>query len=132
MSQAPPKDITKNSIIIIPNWHPPTHPNDPLPQGTDDNPEKAVAYYISEINSLFELNEQLGTRLRKALEEKKELADAIASFEMIDRSENEDKKKRVRRCANEIERKYVCPVEECQKSYGTDSSMAQHLRLKHP
>ena len=46
------------------------------------------------------MNEQLEAQLRTALEEKKELADAIASFEVIDRSENEDKKKRVRRCAN--------------------------------
>lgn len=37
MSQAP-KDNTKNSIIIIPNSHPPLHPNDPLPQGTEENP----------------------------------------------------------------------------------------------
>ena len=34
------------------------------------------------------MNEQLEAQLRTALEEKKELADAIASFEVIDRSEN--------------------------------------------
>jgi hypothetical protein len=44
----------------------------------------------------------------------------------------EEKKKRVRRCASQIERKYVCQVPNCEKSYGTEGSMAQHMRLKHP
>jgi hypothetical protein len=88
MSQATPKEISKNSIIIIPNSHPPHQSNEFLPQGVEDNPEKAIAFYIAEINSLYEMNERLEAQLRTALEEKKELADAIASFEVIDRSEN--------------------------------------------
>ena len=100
MSKATPKEISKNSIIIIPNSHSLPPSNEVLPPGVEENPEKAIAFYIAEINSLYEMNEQLEAQLRTALEEKKELADAIASFEVIDRSENEDKKKRVRRCAN--------------------------------
>ena len=26
----------------------------------------------------------------------------------------------------------MCPVTNCEKSYGTEGSMAQHMRLKHP
>jgi hypothetical protein len=44
----------------------------------------------------------------------------------------EEKKKRYRRSANEIERHYRCPVEPCQKSYGSEGSLAQHIKLKHP
>lgn len=56
----------------------------------------------------------------------------IASFEEISKDDTDEKKKRVRRCANEIERKYICQVRGCEKSYGTEGSMAQHMKLKHP
>jgi hypothetical protein len=40
------------------------------------------------------------------------------------------KKKRHRRSANEIERHFIC--EECEKSYGSEGSLNQHIKLKHP
>jgi hypothetical protein len=45
---------------------------------------------------------------------------------------DDNNKKRIRRCANEIERKNECPVEGCEKSYGTEGSLAQHVKFKHP
>ena len=33
--------------------------------------------------------------------------------------------------ANQIDRLFQCPVENCQKSYGSDGSLTQHLKLKH-
>lgn len=40
--------------------------------------------------------------------------------------------KRRRRTALGIKRRYACPVQECGKSYGSDGSLNQHIRLKHP
>jgi len=45
---------------------------------------------------------------------------------------NEERRKRVRRTANEIARHYVCRVEKCQKSYGSEGSLNQHMKIKHP
>lgn len=44
----------------------------------------------------------------------------------------EEKRKRHRRTATEIARHYKCPVEECPKSYGSEGSLNQHIKLKHP
>lgn len=44
----------------------------------------------------------------------------------------DDKKKRHRRSAREIERHFKCPAETCPKSYGSEGSLAQHIKLKHP
>jgi hypothetical protein len=98
----------------------------------EGNIEQAISFYASEISKLTAGNNQLSLQLRRALEEKRELADLIASFEDFSKDDTDDKKKRVRRCANEIERKYICQVTECGKSYGTEGSMAQHMKLKHP
>jgi len=43
-----------------------------------------------------------------------------------------DKKKRIRRLAADIERHYKCPVDTCRKSYGSEGSLNQHIKLKHP
>lgn len=42
------------------------------------------------------------------------------------------KHKRHRRTANEIERHYKCPVEVCSKLYGSEGSLNQHIKIKHP
>ena len=42
-----------------------------------------------------------------------------------------DRKKRYRRTAGEIERHYKCPVTTCLKSYGSEGSLSQHMKLKH-
>ena len=40
--------------------------------------------------------------------------------------------KRYRRTASEIERRYKCPIENCQRAYGCEGSLNQHIKLKHP
>eukprot|EP00347_Sterkiella_histriomuscorum_P013381 403364925 len=40
--------------------------------------------------------------------------------------------KRKRRAAKRIQRRYKCPVESCNKSYGSDGSLNQHILSKHP
>ena len=44
---------------------------------------------------------------------------------------SEDRKKRCRRTAGEIARHYMCKYESCQKSYGSEGSLNQHIKLKH-
>lgn len=42
-----------------------------------------------------------------------------------------DKRKRHRRTATEIQRHFKCQVEGCYKSYGSEGSLNQHMKLKH-
>jgi hypothetical protein len=48
------------------------------------------------------------------------------------RKEAPEKKKRNRRTADEIEKAFECSVERCQRSYGSEGSLIQHIKLKHP
>ena len=45
---------------------------------------------------------------------------------------NDEKRRRIRRAASEIQRRFKCQVENCQKSYGSEGSLNQHIKLKHP
>lgn len=71
------------------------------------------------VNERNELNSKFG-KLEKKGEE-------IQDGEKYD----ENRKKRFRRTADEIDRHYRCPVEICQRSYGSEGSLNQHLKLKH-
>ncbi|CAI2381988.1 unnamed protein product [Moneuplotes crassus] len=42
------------------------------------------------------------------------------------------KPKRHRRTKSEIQRKYKCRSGHCSKSYGSEGSLNQHIKLKHP
>ena len=44
----------------------------------------------------------------------------------------DDKRKRHRRTATEIQRHYKCQMADCHKSYGSEGSLNQHMKLKHP
>jgi hypothetical protein len=41
-------------------------------------------------------------------------------------------KRRFRRRANQINRTYFCPLNTCRKSYGSEGSLNQHMKIKHP
>ena len=41
------------------------------------------------------------------------------------------KRKRFRKTAAEINRHFRCPIESCQKAYGSEGSLNQHIKLKH-
>ena len=43
-----------------------------------------------------------------------------------------EKKRRNRRNADEINRLYRCEITGCDKSYGSEGTLAQHYRTKHP
>ena len=44
---------------------------------------------------------------------------------------DEKRKKRKRRTAQEIKREHVCPIKDCEKSYGSEGSLNMHLKRKH-
>lgn len=50
----------------------------------------------------------------------------------IGKGSNDDGHKRVRRTANQIPRQFNCHSQNCGKSYGTEASLVQHIKLKHP
>ena len=50
----------------------------------------------------------------------------------IEQSSHEDQRKRVRRTASQISRQFDCQTQNCGKSYGTEASLVQHIKLKHP
>ena len=52
------------------------------------------------------------------------------SFDITDTDNLLGKRKRHRRTALEIERSHACQV--CGKSYGSEGSLSQHVKLKHP
>jgi hypothetical protein len=75
--------------------------------------------------------------MRELFNERNELTSKFSKLEKkgaeIEQGERhqDDKKKRFRRTANEIERHYRCPIETCQRSYGSEGSLNQHLKIKH-
>ena len=42
------------------------------------------------------------------------------------------RKRRYRRRANQISRSYVCALTTCRKAYGSEGSLNQHMKIKHP
>ena len=42
------------------------------------------------------------------------------------------KKKRKRKKKNEVERNFCCNIDGCKKSYGSENSLNQHMKIKHP
>lgn len=61
----------------------------------------------------------------------------IESFydQNLDRLQSEryssGRKKHHRRCANDIERRYKCPYQKCEKFYGSEGSLNLHIKIKH-
>lgn len=94
------------------------------------------------ISQLTMQNEMLQQQVKTLLAEKerlaKELKAAEEKLQSIDvkpptaLSEGSEKKKRHRRAAKEITREFRCPKSTCLKSYGSEGSLNQHIRLKHP
>jgi len=97
--------------------------------------------YYHEYCRLYIANVVLNTQMNELKDEKDELMVKLEQLEKrrdeLQRSQSdynplEEKKKRFRRTAGEIERHYRCPIMSCQKSYGSEGSLNQHLKLKHP
>eukprot|EP01017_Pseudomicrothorax_dubius_P013745 TRINITY_DN1615_c0_g1_i7.p1 TRINITY_DN1615_c0_g1~~TRINITY_DN1615_c0_g1_i7.p1 ORF type:complete len:217 (-),score=38.12 TRINITY_DN1615_c0_g1_i7:52-702(-) len=104
-------------------------------------PEDNNFAYYHEYSRIFPTNVLLQTQMRGLLSEKAEL---MMKLSQLEKKTNEltgktsgqfelvqTKKKRIRRMANQIDRLHKCPCAPCPKSYGSEGSLHQHLRLKH-
>ncbi|TNV82366.1 hypothetical protein FGO68_gene15852 [Halteria grandinella] len=93
-------------------------------------------------NEIFaRLNNQLIEKVREVETQKHKMYTHwknLRQLESVKKKERQMKiqtgqvQKRKRRTAVGIVRKYKCPVEGCQKSYGSDGSLNQHILSKHP
>ena len=103
---------------------------------SSDNNDTNFSYY-HQYCRLHLANVVLLSQLRELFNQRNDLSSKFTKLEKkgleIQQGErnNNDKKKRFRRTANEIERHYRCPVDTCQRSYGSEGSLNQHLKIKH-
>lgn len=84
----------------------------------------------NQINSLLIQRENL-FRTLNYYEQKFATKEETKAHAASEQSE-EAKKKRFRRSAKDITRMFRCPIVKCSKSYGSEGSLHQHIRLKHP
>ena len=77
------------------------------------------------------------------MDEKNRLAQVLGRLEREEKMQKDfinlgkcdssyENRKRQRRTADKIQRHYKCQVANCNKSYGSEGSLNQHIRLKHP
>jgi len=117
-----------------------------------------MSWTQNELSELFNLSNQYGDNwelisklMKKSANDCQEIYNLIVNFAMSvydDEKMNEktnitevisqnkpvsdNKKKRSRRKANQIERLYKCLEYHCNRSYGTEGALKMHLKLKHP
>lgn len=98
--------------------------------------------YYQEFIKTFETNKLLKTELGCLLKERNDLKQMIARLERRNKKicpsfnhrELDDiytNRKRHRRGKNEIRRMFECDYPSCKRKYGSEGSLAQHIKLKH-
>lgn len=96
-------------------------------------------YYFQHAKRLYLDNLALARHLEIVEQSKIDLESELKKYESLAAAKylnesapvNEEKKRRKRRNASEIERLYRCRAEGCGKSYGSEGTLSQHLKLKH-
>ena len=89
-------------------------------------------------STLFLVNIVLTTKVKKLQEEIQELNDRIRKYEThgfpgnIKFNADLGKRKRKRKTKDQVERNFKCNINGCSKSYGSENSLNQHMKLKHP
>lgn len=79
---------------------------------------------MEKIKDTLEHKEELVHKLRKLRDSSEQV---LSSLE----EKNNTKKRRHRRAAKDIERHFNCPILKCDKSYGSEGSLNQHIKQKH-
>ena len=94
--------------------------------------------YYMEYCNIFVANVILLEKVKETIDQKENLIFKLkrlqSSAEQVLSSlsqKNMNRKRRYRRKADEIVRAYKCPIPGCNKSYGTEGSLQQHLKQKH-
>lgn len=107
-----------------------------LQQMAFQQPEQAMINELMLQNEILQLKVRTLTAEKEALAEKLEIMQEklrkITDTKVMIAEETSGKKKRFRRVAKDIARDFSCPVAGCEKSYGSEGSLHQHIRLKHP
>lgn len=88
--------------------------------------------YYHEYCRLFYANVVLSSQMKELLARREQLKEKIEKLEEEDEDSANGRNKRHRRPANLINRHFKCEVTVCQKSYGSEGSLNQHMKLKHP
>jgi len=118
----------------------PSIPNNDVGNSVVPSDDQNQNYY-QEYCRLYIANVVLTNQMKELVAEKTDLLTKLGKLEKrreeLQNTKNnfdkdEEKKKRSRRTASEIDRHYRCPIEICQKSYGSEGSLNQHIKLKHP
>ena len=81
---------------------------------------------------LSKSEESVQERNADAKEENSTPSQTAAATPVGNTQQKGSKKKRYRRLAKQIERINCCPEASCGKAYGSEGSLHQHIRLKHP
>ena len=89
-------------------------------------------------STLFLVNIVLTSKVKKLTETIEDLRDKLKKFENfgvpgnIKYGSELGKRKRKRKTKDQVERTFCCNIESCGKSYGSENSLNQHMKLKHP
>lgn len=93
-------------------------------------------------STLFMINIVLNTKIKRLQEELEDLKDTLKRFKtqktiktVSSNSKYKSdgpKPKRKRKKKSEVERNYACNIDNCDKSYGSENSLNQHMKIKHP
>ncbi|KRW98769.1 hypothetical protein PPERSA_03904 [Pseudocohnilembus persalinus] len=97
------------------------------------------ANYPQEILKVVITNEYLYNQIQDLLSDRKTLQQRISNLEAkIEEHQGENsqysqesQKKKNRRTAQEIQKSFICPYENCSKAYGSDVSLNLHIKIKH-
>ena len=88
-------------------------------------------------STLFLVNIVLTTKVKKLQEEIECLRTKLNGYEsgeglkFLNFENSINKQKRKRKKKDEVTRKFFCKIGDCGKSYGTENSLNQHMKLKH-
>lgn len=89
---------------------------------------------------MFLANIMLLDKIKETLTHKDEIVKKLAKIkhyseeavkDLDKKNEENSKQKRFRRSAKEIERAYNCPQVKCNKAYGNEGCLNQHIKQKH-
>ena len=83
--------------------------------------------YISKIEVNSVLNNKQRKKDKAEIEVKSEVNDIYTNRKVICNNNTQ----RHRRNKNEIQREFVCGYPNCKKSYGSEGSLNQHIKIKH-
>ena len=93
-------------------------------------------------STLFMVNIVLNTKMKRLIQEIEILKDTLQRLQIQkatgnlyphrDQEIQLPKPRRKRKKKSEVERNFSCNIDNCQKSYGSENSLNQHMKIKHP